>query len=134
MRKALMIAAIISLAAPAVAQEKQAGKPVMVRLVKFKPGTIDRIDEIERKYFDPAAEKLGIRPIIIHMISGSWDRQYIFPMSGGMASLDYKENKADIAWRAELDQRAGGHAAAQKLLEEWGQAVANESSEFGFSD
>lgn len=134
MFKALLLGAAICLATPAIAQEKETGKAVTVNYVKFKPGTIDRVSEIESKYFDPAAEKLGIRPIIIRMASGEWDREYIFPMKGGMADLDYKTTKENIAWMAEVDAMAGGKGMALKLLAEWNAAVDRQRNEFGFSD
>ncbi|WP_367896668.1 hypothetical protein, partial [Mycoplasmopsis synoviae] len=58
------------IAAPAAAQEKQDGKAVQVELIKFKAGTIDRVDEIESKYFDPAARKIGFSPVVIRFQTG----------------------------------------------------------------
>ena len=125
--------ALLATAVPAFAQERETGKAVAVNLVKFKAGTIDRVNEIERKYFDPAAEKLGIKPIIIRMASGEWDREYIFPMKG-MSDLDYKTTKENIAWMAEVDTLAGGKGMALKLLAEWNAAVDRQRTEYGFSD
>ncbi|MBX9730461.1 MAG: hypothetical protein K2X59_03965 [Sphingomonas sp.] len=134
MFKALILSVAICLSAPAIAQEKEAGKAVTINYVKFKAGTIDRVSEIESKYFDPAAEKLGIKPVIIRMASGEWDRTYVFPLPGGMASLDYKTTKEQVAWLAEVDSMAGGKGMAQKLLAEWNAAVDHQRSEFGFSN
>lgn len=134
MIRTILTVAALGLALPAAAQEKRDGHAVTVNFVKFKANTIDRIDEIERKYFDPAAEKLGIRPLIIRMASGEWDREYIFPMTGGMADLDFKSTKENEAWMAEVDRLAGGPGMAKKLLAEWGAAVERDRSEYGFSD
>lgn len=124
---------LIGLALPAAAQERVPGKAVTVHFVKFKSGSLDRVDEIERKYFDPAAEKLGIRPIIIRMASGDWDRQYIFPMKA-MADLDYASTPEEKAWLAEVDRLAGGAGMAQKLLIEWNAAIVRDKRDYGFSD
>lgn len=134
MFKVIALGAALCLASPALAQEKQVGKAVSVQFVKFKPNTIERINEIESKYFDPAAEKLGIKPIIIKMTTGEWDREYIFPMPGGMAELDFKSTKEQEAWLAGVDALAGGKGMAQKLLTEWNAAVDHQRSELGFSD
>lgn len=135
MMKALMLAASVCLmVAPAAAQEKEDGKAVTVQYVKFKAGTITRVSEIEHKYFDPASEKVGFRPIIIRMVTGEWDRAYIFPMPNGMATLDYKSTKEQAAWMAEVDNLAGGKGMAQKLLAEWDAAVDHQRSDVGFSD
>jgi hypothetical protein len=120
--------------APAAAQEKADGKAVSIDFVKFKPNTVDRIDEIERKYFDPAAEKFGFRPTVIRFATGEWDREYIFPMPGGMADLGYKTTKEQIAWMAEVDRLAGGPGMGKKLLAEWDAAVERRSTDIGFSD
>lgn len=134
MLKQLIAASLLAgLAMPAVAQEREPGKPVAVQYVKFKPEALDRVSEIESKYFDPAAEKLGIRPIIIHMSSGDWDRVYLFPMKA-MADLDYRSTPEEKAWRAEVDKLAGGAGMAQKLLAEWNAAVVRDKRDFGFSD
>lgn len=132
-RQALLIGALCC-AIPAIAQERVPGKAVSISYVKFKPNMADRINEIESKYFDPAAEKIGTRPIVIRMASGEWDREYIFPMRGGMAELDFKTNKDNDAWMAEVDRLAGGAGMAKKLLAEWDAAVDHQKSEYGFSD
>lgn len=134
MIKQVFAAAMLALVAmPAAAQERTPGKAVQIHYVRFKPGTAERVDEIERKYFDPAAEKLGIRPIIIRMASGEWDKQYIFPMKA-MADLDYRDTPEEKAWLAEVDKLAGAPGSAQKLLAEWNAAVASDKRDFGFSD
>lgn len=124
---------LMGLALPAGAQEREPGQPVAVHFVKFKPGSLDRISEIESKYFDPAADKVGIRPIIIRMASGDWDREYIFPMKS-MGDLDYITTPENKAWLAEVDKLAGGPGSAQKLLAEWGGAIVRDKHDFGFSD
>ncbi|MGJ3649024.1 hypothetical protein ACLB0R_11190 [Sphingomonas sp. GlSt437] len=121
------------IAAPAAAQEKQDGKAVQVELIKFKAGTIDRVDEIESKYFDPAARKIGFSPVVIRFQTGPWDREYIFPMTGGMADLDYKATKDQIAWLAEVDRLAGGPGSAKKLLAEFDAAIERSTTDVGFS-
>lgn len=134
MIRATLALACLAFAMPAAAQERTPGKAVAINFVKFKPGATERIDEIERKYFDPAAEKLGIRPMIIRMASGQWDREYIFPMKGGMAELDYTTTKEQVAWLAEVDRLAGGAGMAKKLLAEWNSLVDRQTNDFGFSD
>lgn len=134
MLKALVLGAALCLAMPAVAQEKEEGKAVTVNYVKFKRGKIDRVNEIESKYFNPASEKVGFRPIIIRMVTGEWDRAYVFPMPLGMATLDYKSTKEYDAWLVEIDKLAGSKGMAQKLLAEWAEAVDHERSDVGFSD
>lgn len=124
---------LIGMALPAAAQEREPGKAVAVHYVKFKPGSLDRINEIEHKYFDPAAEKVGIRPIIIRMASGDWDRQYIFPMKS-MGDLDYTSTPENKAWLAEVDKLAGAPGSVKKLLAEWESAVVRDKYDFGFSD
>ena len=134
MIRAVLALACLTLTLPAAAQERTPGKAVTVTFVKFKPGAAERIDEIESKYFDPAAEKFGIRPVIIRMASGQWDREYIFPMKGGMAELDYTTTKEQVAWLAEVDRLAGGAGMAKKLLAEWNSLIDRQTNEFGFSD
>lgn len=114
--------------------ERQPGKAVNINLVKFKPGKIERINEIENKYFNPAAEKVGIKPVTIRMMSGEWDRQYIFPMPGGMAELDFRGTKEQAAWMAELDRLAGGPGTGEKLLAEWNAAVDRQTTEYGYQN
>ena len=134
MKHVVLGLALIAAALPVTAQEREPGKAVSISFVKFKPNMIDRVNEIESKYFDPADEKLGIKPVIIRMASGDWDREYIFPMKGGMADLDYKTTKDNIAWMAEVDALAGGKGMAVKLLAEWNAAVDHQRTEYGFSD
>lgn len=134
MIRAVVAVALVAIAVPGGAEERMPGKAVAVNYVKFKPGTTDRVDEIERKYFDPASEKVGNRPIVIRMASGEWDREYIFPLRGGMAQLDFRTSKEDEAFEAEIDRLAGGAGMAKKLLAEWGAAVERQKTEFGFSD
>lgn len=126
------------IAAPAVAQDKAApvkedGKAVAVEYVKFKQGSLDRIDEIEAKYFDPAARKTGISPLVIRFNTGPWDREYIFPMPGGMADLDYRMSPSNAAWLAEVDRLAGGPGAGRKLLAEFDSNIERVSTDVGFS-
>lgn len=134
MIRAIVAGLCLAIAVPAFAQEKEPGKAVNVNFVKFKPGMTKRINEIESKYFDPAAAKFGIKPIIIRMTSGEWDRGYVFPLSGGMADLDYQSTKEQVAWMAEVDRLAGGTGMARKLLDEWNAAVDRQRNDFGFMD
>lgn len=134
MMKMFLAVACAALAVPAAAQEREAGTAVAVNLVKFKAGAIERVNEIEKKYFDPASRTVGNSPIIIRMASGEWDREYIFPMKGGMAELDYKSTKEFDAWKAEVDRLAGGKGMADKLMAEWNAAVDHQRTDYGFSD
>jgi len=134
MKIAIAVLGGLLLAAPLAAQEKVDGKPVSIDFIKFKPNTTDRVDEIEKKYFDPAAEKFGFRPTVIRFATGSWDREYIFPLPGGLADLGLKTTKEQIAWMAEVDRLAGGPGTGKKLLDEWNAAVERRSSDIGFSD
>lgn len=120
-------------AAPVAAQEKQEGKPVSVELVTFKPNSIDRVNEIEQKYFDPAAAKVGIPPIIVRLVTGPWDRLYLFPLSS-MGDLDYKYTKQEAAWLTEVDKLAGGSGTGMKLLQEWNSYTERSQREVGFSN
>jgi hypothetical protein len=124
--------------APSAAQmkvEKWGGTPVYVIMVKFKAGKIARVDEIESKYFGPAAAKVGYgTPTIVHFVAGEWDREYIFPMADGMAGLTYKTSDRDIAFMTAIGKIAGNPADAQKISDEWDAAVDHSTSYIGFSD
>ncbi|MFX7887131.1 hypothetical protein ABTK21_19680, partial [Acinetobacter baumannii] len=87
MKLGIIALGLLAFAVPAAAQEKEDGKAVTVEFIKFKPGAAARIDEIETKSFDPAARKFGFSPLVVRFATGQWDREYIFPMPGGMADL-----------------------------------------------
>jgi len=121
-----------ALTAPATAQEKEDGKAVRIEYIKFKPNTEARVDEIEAKYFDPAARKMGFSPMVVRFKTGPWDRLYVFPLVEGMAALDYKSTKTGAGWMAEVDRLAGGPGSAKKLLAEFGNDIERSSTDLGF--
>ncbi len=135
---AVVAVAALAISAPAAAQMKAvkwAGKPVFVIMVKFKPSTIDRIDEIETKYFAPAAQTVGYgQPTIVNFVAGDWDREYIFPMIDGMDGLAYKMTDRGVAFMTAIGKIAGSPAAAKKINDEWDASVDHSTSYIGFSD
>lgn len=132
---ALLLSATTFPAAAQMKVEKWAGTPVYIIMVKFKAGKTPRVDEIETKYFGPAAAKVGYgMPTIVRFLSGEWDREYIFPMVDGVAGMAYKTSDRDVAFMTAIGKIAGNPADAKKISEEWDAAVDRSTSYVGYSD
>lgn len=111
---------------------KAEGVASSIYYVRFKAGSAARVEELETKFFIPASKSLGRDGVkVVNMETGPWHRIYIFPLVGGMASLDWKLSADDIKWRKALDAIPGS-PGAKKLLEDWNAAVERSENHLGF--
>lgn len=136
MFKTLLLGVSLALAVPAVAQEakpalRENTDAVHVDYYKFKAGTDERRQAIE-KLFDAAAKASGTAfPTVIHLMSGPWDAIYIFTLKSGFDDLNYSVGPEEAKWVNALAAANGGMAKAQALREEWNAMVERSSSEIG---
>lgn len=134
-------AALFVFAVPAIAQDDDGGpmtqgddaKYLRVSYVNFKPGQREMAMAIITDHFMPAGEKAGTNPpmLAIHFQTGKWDAAFIWEMAGGMADLEWYRSPNNIKWWNSLVEREGGVEAAQALMSEWQDSVAEGFSEVG---
>ena len=135
------LAALSVIAMPASAQDTDDGAMtqgedavyISVAHIKFKPGKRERAMEILAEHFRPAGEAAGLpgAMLSIHYQTGKWDAAWIWVLEGGMADLEWYRSPNNIKWWNSLVEREGGVEAAQALMSEWQDSVAEGFTEVG---
>ncbi len=126
--EAVTVSALLLAGVPALAQEKVERNEALtfgtVEAFKFKPGTSQRVQELEDKFFLPAGRAAGlIDPIILHLNTGEWDAIYFFPTKLGLSVMEYRNSPDDVAFTAALGKMVGGVDKAKAMLKEWDDSI-----------
>ncbi len=135
----LAAASMALTAAPAMSQDdaeyvEQPRTTWELRFIDLAPGAegdfLDRMD----KYFNPAREKAGMKPITVHYLhNGQYDMLLVLDMPGGMATFDTHRNDTRVAFQAALLEIAGSEEALAKMREEGDKLVEGTRSIYSHS-
>ena len=99
-----------------------------VVLVKFKPGTMDQVQEIIDKHFAKAGMEAKVPgPDIMRMRTGEWDMMFIWTMDS-INDMDWEVHPDDEKWWGALVKQEGSAEKAQQLMQKYMGFIDNSTS------
>lgn len=104
---------------------EEARTTYQITLLKFAPGADDRWNEMQTKYYGPAAKAAGLPETQVHwLMDGEWDIMLMRPMRRGLAAMDAHTSPERKAFEAAFEKIAGSEDAAKKLNAESDKLIA----------
>ncbi|MFN2100884.1 hypothetical protein [Altererythrobacter sp. MF3-039] len=132
----LAAASMAFTAAPVIAQdgEEEVRTTWELRFIDLAPGAEGEFLERTEKYYNPAREAAGMKPVQIHYLhNGDYDLLLVMDMPDGMASFDTHDSARRTTYRAALEEAAGGEEALKQLNESGRDLVEGTKSIFSHS-
>ena len=107
---------------------EEARTTYQITFLKFAPGASERWNEMQTKYYEPAAKAAGLPQTQVHwLMDGEWDIMLVRQMRRGMAAIDAHTGPERKAFEASFQTIAGSEDAAKKLNEESDRLIAGSS-------
>ena len=119
-------ASLAMTAVPAFAQDEteEARTTYMIEFLRFAPDKEDKWNEMNEKYWNPAAEAAGLPVPTVHwLVDGEWNLMVVRELPRGLASFDTHASPERDRWREEYHKLVGGEEAAKAMHEENGQLI-----------
>jgi len=99
-----------------------------VVLVKYKPGTMDQVQEIIDKHFMKAGMDAKVPgPDMMRFRTGEWDIMFVWNMDS-IEDMNWEVHPDDEKWWAALVKQEGSAEKAQELMQKYMGFIENSTS------
>lgn len=119
------ICIMLTFSASGFAQEMMEAKKMenqtwhQVVLVKYKPGTIDQVQEIIDKHFAKAGMEAKVPgPDIMRFRTGEWDMMFVWTMDS-LSDMNWEVHPDDAKWWNALVKQEGSAEKAQEVMQKY---------------
>ncbi len=132
----LAAASMALTAAPAIAQDDgeyvEAPRTTWeLRFIDLAPGAEGEFLDRMEKYFNPAREKAGMKPVKVHYLhNGQYDMLLVLDMPDGMATFDTHRSDRRVAFQEALSGMFENDEARDKFFKEGEKLVEGTRSIF----